>query len=148
MNYAKHCLAPPKLVAFALLIFSSGFGIASWRLGLWANGAPGVGLTPLIGCALLFPISLLILADPIDDAEPAEPLEWVPVLTGLGFGLVIYAMTVLGFAIPAFLFVLIWTRILYARTWLVSVTSSIAITAVLAIMFVIVLGVPLQLLSW
>jgi len=148
MRRARRLLAPSKLVALALLAFSIGFGIASWRLGLWANGAPGVGLTPLLGCAVLFPLSLLMLADETDDPDAEPRLEWVPLLTGLGFCVLAYAVTVIGFLLPSFVFLLVWTRLLYRRSWLVSVSSALGITSALAVMFVTALGVPIELWPW
>jgi hypothetical protein len=148
MKHAIRFFVPSKIVALALLIFSLGFGIASWRLGLWANGSPGVGLTPILGCIVLFPISAMMLLDGTVADEPEAPLEGTPFLAGLGFCLMIYAMTIIGFVAPSLIFVLVWTRVLYGRDWKTSLLSAAGVTAALAVLFVTVLGVPMQLWPW
>lgn len=148
MRRAIDFLVPSKIVALALLVLSVGFGIASLRLGLFANGMPSVGLTPMLGCIVLLPISVLLLLEPIEKAEQESRLEGIPILAGLAFCLLALAMKTIGFVTPAILFLLFWTRWLYGRSWRVSLLTAAGITGVLALLFVTVLGVPMQLWPW
>jgi hypothetical protein len=148
MKMIRLLRAPSKLVALGLLVFSVGFGIGSWQLGLWSAAGPGVGLTPLLACVVLFPLGLLMLAEESEEAEAEPPLEWTPLLMGLGFCALAYAMTVIGFLVPSFVFLLVWTRLLYGRGWLVSLASALGIVGALGILFVAVLGVPIALWPW
>ena len=148
MKFDRLLFAPSKLVAIVLTVFSSGFALASWQLGLWTNGAPGVGLTPMLACAALFVVSLMLLLGDNEEAEQEASLEWTPMIMGFGFCLLAYGMNTIGFVVPALIFLLIWARFLYCRSWLVSVSAAIGITAVLAILFVKIFGVPLKLFPW
>ncbi len=129
--------------ALAILAIAIAFAIASYRYGLWRNGMPGIGLTPFFGAILLIPICLFVIAQK-PDPEEKDGVQMVPLIAGLGICAYVIAFAELGLAIPSFIFLLMWARFLYGRSWRISVLSAVATTVSLVIVFVLLLQLPLK----
>jgi hypothetical protein len=137
-------LLPVRLSALALLAISLAFGVGSLRLGLWANGIPGSGLTSFIGSLLLLPISIgLLRAEP--GGADREPLQWTPLFGAVAFAVYVAAWQVIGFLAATFLLLLVWVKGLHRQSWLAAAVTSVAVCAAIGFLFVRLLNVPLRL---
>jgi len=138
----KH-LTLQRCFTLAIIAIAIAFTIASYRYGLWRNGMPGIGLTPFLGALLLIVISLRVLFQK-PDPEEREKLQLVPILSGLGICVYVVAFAELGLAIPSFVFLVLWARFLYQRSWRSSLISAAAITVSLVVVFITILQLPLK----
>jgi len=139
-------LLPSKIVPLALLAVALGFGVESLRLGLWNYGMPGVGLTPLIACTLLLPVSVYMLLEAPTEAEREARFQAGPLLAGLGFCGYVVALTYLGLILPTLAVLIVWTRFLYRRPWKVTLLAAGGVTLALYVVFIRLLGIPLAVL--
>jgi len=137
-------LPPVRIVALALLLIALGFGASAIDLPIWQAGMPGPGLTPLLICACLLPLSLIILFEGITPEE-REPLQLAPFLCGLALLLYVYLVQQAGFVLPTILFGLAWARLLYRQSWTVSLAAACLVPLALCAVFVGGLGIPLAL---
>ncbi|GGC86885.1 tripartite tricarboxylate transporter TctB family protein [Chelatococcus reniformis] len=135
---------PAKLTGLGLLLIVLGFGIGALRLSIWQFGMPGPGLTPLLVSIALLPIAAVLVLEPLRPEE-REPLQGAPLLTGLAFLAYVALVEYAGFALPTFAFILLWARLLYARSWAVSLATALLMPLALYVLFMLGLGIPLPL---
>lgn len=137
-------LLPSKLVASALLVASVAFGVGSLMIGVWNNGMPKAGTTSLVASALLLPVSIALLLKTPSDEDAQAKFETVPFLVGIGFACYGAGLAYLGLVVPTFVFLTVWIRLLYRRSWHATLLGASGITLALYLLFIRVFGVPMK----
>jgi len=112
-----------------LIILAVAALVTAYGYGLWEFGAPGAGLMPCLGAALLLTASLFVLRE----KQPAgEGGLHVGRIAGYGGGLVVlpFAVFIVGMLPALSLFILVLLRFAEGVRWpaaiLAAVTSSLA----------------------
>lgn len=132
------------LAAGMLGMLALVFCAASWKLGYWVKAAPGPGLLPL-GTSLLLMLcaTFLLRAPPAPDEDPGfgkAPLTAFALLCAYGL-----ALPWGGIVIPSVIFGALWMRLLHRRPLAVSLVVSALVCGAGAILFKVLLKMPLPL---
>jgi hypothetical protein len=132
------------LVASAfLLVLGAGVCVGAWRLGLGDMHSPGPGFMPFAAAAILGSMALVQLvrlaATPGGEGSHERPFarsRWniVAIVLGtlVGFGAVIGT---LGFALSAFLMLLVLFGVIARKRWWVTLAAALLIAIVASVGF-------------
>ena len=132
-----------RVGALVLLIVGALAAVQAYRLGVGSMISPGVGLWPLIVGGVMALSAAVVALKPNDDAEA---IGRPAVLVAIGaVSLVAYAalFEVTGFEIATIALVAFWLKFLGGVSWRLSAAVSIGATAVIYVLFIILLGVSL-----
>lgn len=135
---------PIRVIAFALIIISIAFGVSSLRMSIWATGMPGPGLTPLLASACLLPLAISILLTPLTEAQK-EPLRMAPFAAGALLLAFIALMNYVGFVLPAIVFCIVWSWLVYRRRLVVALSAGLLMPLAMYVVFILGLRIPLVL---
>jgi hypothetical protein len=119
------------------------FCIGAFRLGFWGDDGPGPGLLPLVAGALLIPLIVVALREPVPEGETAFRM---PPLLAIGLALV-YALVLsrTGFVPATLVLLVLWIRGFYRQSWLRAAICSVCLTAFGIFIFNVLLKVPMRL---
>lgn len=137
-------MSPVRVVVLGLMAVAVVFGVAALRLGLYQDGLPGPGLLPLAA-------SLLLLAGAgrlwrqAAELDSGERFQAGPIVTVLGFGLMVPLLKPAGFVLCTLVFVAAYARLLHHRPWGSAIALSLGLTAGAVLLFAYLLAVPLPL---
>jgi len=143
---SRICGAIALTLAVLILVGARGLTFIS-------NGVPGPGLLPLLLAGLLAACAIVLIAGKVDTAGTADATEATePAATGIPWrvpaaigAMVLYAalLPVLGFIAATLVFVFVlnwwWGR----HRWWAALAFAGIVTAVLVLVFSVLLGVPL-----
>lgn len=126
-----------------LVALAAGTCVGAWRLGLGDVHTPGPGFMPFAAAALLGSMALIQLArlvvasrDQGSERRPFAQSRWsvVAIVLGtlVGFGAVI---DTLGFALSAFLMLLVLFGVVARKRWWVTLTVALLIAVVARVAF-------------
>jgi hypothetical protein len=133
----------PSYVAGLLLgVLGLVFCIGAFKLGFWGDDGPGPGLLPLVAGALLVPLIIVALREPIPQGETSFKLQ--PLLA-IGLAL-IYALVLsrTGFVPATLVMLALWIRGFYRQSWLRAAVVSVCLTTFGLFIFHILLKVPMR----
>lgn len=114
---------------------------ASTGLGIGSLTSPGPGLWPMLVGATLMLGSLAVLMTG-SDGEPFVERSWHVAAASLALAAFIAVFARVGFVLPALLLLAVWLRYISRESWRVTVGVTVAATAVLYVLFDVILGVP------
>jgi hypothetical protein len=119
------------------------FCIGAFRLGFWGDDGPGPGLLPLVAGALLIPLIVVALREPVPEGETAFRM---PPLLAIGLALV-YALVLsrTGFVPATLVLLVLWIRGFYRQSWLRAAICSVCLTAFGIFIFNVLLKVARRL---
>ncbi|MFC4003709.1 tripartite tricarboxylate transporter TctB family protein [Prauserella oleivorans] len=134
-----------RATAFVVLIaLSLAAAVESWNLGLWASRRPGPGLWPFLISVTMFGCAAgAWLRERRSEAEAPPETSWRRELVAFG-SVVAYIMgfAYLGLVIPTLLLLVLWLKALANEPWRLVLPLSVAGTAVIYVVFDVLLGVP------
>jgi putative tricarboxylic transport membrane protein len=137
-----------RVTGYILLIIGAITAWSSIHLAMGKLRHPGPGFLPFgLACILIVLASALILAT-WKKGDPKAPFwperTWIRPLLGLG-AFVFYALAIdhIGFVITTFVFLVLWMWIIEKIGWVRILSISMAVTAVLYLIFAYFLEVPL-----
>jgi hypothetical protein len=133
-----------RIAACALGALAAVFCAASWKLGYWVRGSPGPGLLPLGTSVLLALCAVGLVRAPAEPEEAGRigraPLVAFALLCAYGLALP------WGGVVPSsVVFGALWMRLLHQRPLLASLVVSALVTGVGAVLFRVLLKIPLPL---
>lgn len=133
----------PSYVAGLLLgVLGLVFCIGAFKLGFWVDDSPGPGLLPLVVGALLIPMIVIALLEPIPADETSfriQPLLAIALI--LAYALVLPRI---GFVPATLLMLALWIRGFYRQSWLRAAVCSVGLTGLGLFIFSFLLKVPMQ----
>ncbi len=132
-----------RVGALVLLIIGVLAAVQAYRLGVGTLLSPGVGLWPLIVGAVMVVSAAAVALQRNDDAEAIGRASGLVAVGAVS--LVAYAalFEVTGFEIATIALVAFWLRFLGGVGWRLTAAVSIGATAVIYVLFIILLGVSL-----
>jgi putative tricarboxylic transport membrane protein len=136
-------IIPSYFAGVMLGVLGLMFCIGAFRLGFWGDDGPGPGLLPLVVGALLLPMIVIAMREPIPDGETSFK---VPPLLAIGLMLA-YALALprVGFVPATLVMLALWIRGFYRQSWMRAVIGSVCLTAVGLFIFGVLLKVPMPL---
>jgi putative tricarboxylic transport membrane protein len=138
----------PSYVAGLLLgLLALVFCVGAFRLGFWGDDGPGPGLLPLVVGALLMPMIVIALREPIPEDESSFK---IPPLLAIAMMLA-YALALprSGFVPATLVLLLLWVRGFYRQSWFRAVACAACLTALGLFIFSFLLKVPMPMfLEW
>jgi putative tricarboxylic transport membrane protein len=132
----------PSYFAGAMLgLLGLVFCIGAFRLGFWGDDGPGPGLLPFVVGALLLPMIVVAMREPVSDAETSFKIQPL-----LAIGLMLAYAIVLrrtGFVPATLVMLVLWVRGFYRQSWLRAVMCSVGLTGLGLLIFSHLLKVPM-----
>ena len=136
-----------RVSAAGLVLLALTFGLGSFALGFRHEGVPGPGLLPLLTSALLLPVGVRLLLRPalLPGAAPvrATPLLALALLAVYGA-----ALPWGGFVAPTGVFLAVWVVAFHRRPLAHAIVLALCLSAGAALLFRVLLGVPMPLWPW
>lgn len=135
------------LPAVVPLVLGVTGGIHSVQLGLGALDSAGAGLWPLlVSAAMVFAAVLLgieLLRSHDSGIESFSDGAWTCLLAVVAMVAFTWLFTWFGLIAPMVLVLVPWFRFLSHESWFISVVAAITVTAVMYLLFAVLLEVPL-----
>jgi putative tricarboxylic transport membrane protein len=136
-------IVPSYVAGLMLGLLGLVFCIGAFRLGFWGDDGPGPGLLPLVAGALLIPLIVVALREPVPEGETAfrmQPL--LAIVLALVYALVLSRT---GFVPATLVMLVLWIRGFYRQSWLRAAICSVCLTAFGLFIFNVLLKVPMRL---
>jgi putative tricarboxylic transport membrane protein len=124
-------------IGVAVILHGTDVGVGEWQ-------APGPGMWPVVVGLLLCVVSVAAALQRAETlAEQRFRVESFKVLPGVtSLYIFVWAFSVAGLILPAFLLLVLWLRVLGRIQWLTTLVVAAVTTLALQYLFVSVLGVP------
>jgi putative tricarboxylic transport membrane protein len=134
-------IVPSYVAGLMLGALALVFCIGAFRLGFWGDDGPGPGLLPLVVGALLLPMIVIALREPIPDDETSFK---IPPLLAIALMLA-YAIALprTGFVPATLVMLVLWVRGFYRESWFRAVACAVCLTALGLFIFSYLLQVPM-----
>jgi len=138
---ARIRIVPSYVAGLMLGLLALVFCVGAFRLGFWGDDGPGPGLLPLVVGALLLPMIVIALREPIPEDETSFK---IPPLLAIALMLA-YALALprTGFVPATLVLLLLWVRGFYGQGWFRSLACSACLTALGLFIFSYLLRVPM-----
>jgi putative tricarboxylic transport membrane protein len=135
-------IIPSYVAGLMLGLLGLFFCIGAFRLGFWGDDGPGPGLLPLVVGALLIPMIVIVLREPIPaDETPFKIQPLCAIALILAYAIVLPRA---GFVPATLVMLALWVRGFYRQSWLRAVGCSVCLTGFGLLIFSVLLKVPMQ----
>ena len=134
-------IVPSYVAGLMLGLLALVFCVGAFRLGFWGDDGPGPGLLPLVVGALLMPMIVIALREPIPEDESSfkiSPLLAIALM--LAYAL---ALPRTGFVPATLVLLLLWVRGFYRESWFRAMACAVCLTALGLFIFSYLLKVPM-----